>query len=538
MHILRIQNLRNEQIQLDVSQGAVFVGANGSGKTRLGFQIENLYRDTSTRISAQRLLTLPPETVLRGLTQALALHSGGNTTILQAAGGGYQVLNRTSHEAVYAAISDFDSAMAVLFASENDFNARFRRSALLQDEKSPIDQVNSIWTTIFPHLTLTLNSLDGRIGAKNSLGHEFEARQMSDGERAALYLIVQFITAKKNHLMIVDEPERHLHRALVAKIFNLLVKARKDLKLVIITHDLDFALIAPVGKKFWIRAHQSGQWNFEELTDTWNLQPALLLELLGSRRTVLVTEGTRSILDVQLFGKVFPNFSVIGGGSCEDVIKIVKATKSVGPLSHLNVVGLIDRDTRTPSEIEDLGKSGIFVHLAAEVENIFCSKPAIHELLQHDGFPNIPNAVLQIENKMTDYLEQQNGTYKIDQEKRRIVRAIDGLSSKRFSSPLEFAEAVSSIVEDTPSPDTDIDEPGTYSSWEICLRRFGHKKALCALVAPITNRSSADSLIDQVFNLLERVSPDKMRRALLQAIPVDLESLHISCIVDGDSVGQ
>ena len=59
--VLPKQQDRNQTIELDAETGLVIVGANGSGKTRLGSWIElesNIPNDVH-RISAQRSLVMP-----------------------------------------------------------------------------------------------------------------------------------------------------------------------------------------------------------------------------------------------------------------------------------------------------------------------------------------------------------------------------------------------------------------------------------------------------------------------------------------------
>jgi predicted ATP-dependent endonuclease of OLD family len=65
---------------------------------------------------------------------------------------------------------------------------------------------------------------------------------MSDGEKVGLYLISQILLAEKNCILIIDEPELHLHKALMARLWNKLEEYRNDCFFIYITHDLDFAV--------------------------------------------------------------------------------------------------------------------------------------------------------------------------------------------------------------------------------------------------------------------------------------------------------
>ena len=43
----------------------------------------------------------------------------------------------------------------------------------------------------------------------------YGAAELSDGERNALLISAEILTAKDGTLLIIDEPERHLHRSII-----------------------------------------------------------------------------------------------------------------------------------------------------------------------------------------------------------------------------------------------------------------------------------------------------------------------------------
>ena len=71
---------------------------------------------------------------------------------------------------------------------------------------------------------------------------------MSDGERAIFYLIGQTLVAAQDSLLIIDEPELHIHRSILAKLWDELEAARQDCAFIFITHDLGFAASRPAQK--------------------------------------------------------------------------------------------------------------------------------------------------------------------------------------------------------------------------------------------------------------------------------------------------
>ncbi|MGY6550455.1 MAG: AAA family ATPase [Erythrobacter sp.] len=93
------------------------------------------------------------------------------------------------------------------------------------------------------------------------------ASEMSDGERAIFYLIGQTLLADESTLLIIDEPELHVHRSIMSKLWDELEAARADCAFVFITHDLEFAA-SRVAEKYVIRdyAPASG-WTIEAVPE-------------------------------------------------------------------------------------------------------------------------------------------------------------------------------------------------------------------------------------------------------------------------------
>ena len=78
---------------------------------------------------------------------------------------------------------------------------------------------------------------------------------MSDGERVALYLIAQCLCIPQNKTIIIDEPEIHLHRSIMNKLWAEIEKNRPDCLFVYITHDTQFAANHIQSEKYWIKEY-------------------------------------------------------------------------------------------------------------------------------------------------------------------------------------------------------------------------------------------------------------------------------------------
>src|SRR6185312_12461717 len=69
----------------------------------------------------------------------------------------------------------------------------------------------------------------------------YPAKTMSDGERTCLYLAARVLTAESG-ILVIDEPELHMHRKLAIDYWNKLEEMRPDVRFVYVTHELHFAL--------------------------------------------------------------------------------------------------------------------------------------------------------------------------------------------------------------------------------------------------------------------------------------------------------
>ena len=66
-----------------------------------------------------------------------------------------------------------------------------------------------IWARVLPKRQLVITGDDISVAAEGI--EPYSASQMSDGERAIFYLIGQTLIAPEDTLIIVDEPELHVH---------------------------------------------------------------------------------------------------------------------------------------------------------------------------------------------------------------------------------------------------------------------------------------------------------------------------------------
>ena len=379
-------NQGNRQNCTTDTNAVIIIGANGSGKSKLGAWIEQQDFEKVHRIGAQRNLNFNENIALKNYSQAEAIVFYGDSN------------NRDKQQrwnwGAYTTtmMNDFEDVLAALIALKNNENDTFIAKCKCAEEKNQlkpqvpitvIDKLQFIWNEVFPQRKLRLDdSKFFAVVGEDENEKVYSANQMSDGERSVLYLAAQVLCVPSNKILIMDEPELHLHRSIMNRLWLALEKYRSDCIFIYITHDTNFAAIHGHADKIWIREYDGKNWRLEKVTND-KLPEDLLLEVLGSRKNVLFVEGEKNSYDTQLYTELYPKYHVIACGSCTQVIARTKAFRNSPSLHHCEVYGLIDRDFRSEHEIEKYKSDNIFTLHVAEVENLFLVEELLRVLATH-----------------------------------------------------------------------------------------------------------------------------------------------------------
>lgn len=387
------------------SNAVIIIGANGAGKSKLGAWIEQQSMEDVHRIGAQRNLNFKENVPLKSYSQAEEFVFYGTDNKGQQSGKGYRW--NWGKEYTTKLIDDFDNVLAALIALKNNDNEKFVnecKAAPTRDERpdppfTAIDKLIQIWDEIFPQRKLQVSDAKFLASMRDGTGTPYNSNQMSDGERAVLYLAAQVLCVPLNKMLIIDEPELHLHRSIMNRLWVSLEKYRPDCFFIYITHDTQFAAAHGQSDKIWIKEYDGTNWKLEKILDN-ELPEELLFDILGSRKNVLFVEGEKSSYDTQLYTVLYPDYYVIACGSCTQVIARTKAFRNNPTLHHCEVYGLIDLDYRSDYEIEKYKEDHIYTLNVAEVENLFLVEELIRLFANHlernpdEVFANIKDYVI------------------------------------------------------------------------------------------------------------------------------------------------
>lgn len=359
----------------------VLLGANGSGKSRLGAWIEESLGFECLRVTAAKSLEIPDALQLFPEERAFNNYRTGDPTPNAA----NQTPNRRAQikygdKPTSKTVSDYESVLQLLFARHHtaagETRALVREDRPVSKETMPIsvlEQLKEIWDRVLPHRRLNISSFGALrcevVGATETV--TYPAGQMSDGERVMVYQLGKVLLAPNTATIIVDEPEIHLHPALKNAFWTAIECAKPDATFVYITHDIGFAIERAAAQIVWIKSFDGTNWDFETVAENEALPTELQLTLLGSRKPVLFVEGEKGGFDHRLYSSMYQDYLVWPCGNCEAVIARTRAASGMASLHHLKVHGFIDRDRRSQDQIDKLKWSNIDAIEVVEIENLF-----------------------------------------------------------------------------------------------------------------------------------------------------------------------
>jgi hypothetical protein len=438
---------------------AIFVGANGTGKTRIGVWLD-LHNTNAHRISAQKALDLPD--IVRPLNSDTAKElffygqSNPNKQWLEQVG---KREGRWHGRPETHTLNDFENLVTLLHSEEYDAVLTAKASVpagqAFAVPPTKLDRLLALWESVLPHRKLIVKSgtFNTSIPGTSTV---YPSSQMSDGERVVFYYIGEVLCSKPNSIIIVDEPENHVHKAIQSRLWDEIENSRQDCAFVYLTHDIDFAVSRTNAKKVWVKKFENNLWDYELLSDTVDIPEAVYFEVLGSRKDILFIEGDKSSLDYHLYKEIFRYKTVEPLISCN---KVISATRSFNELHHkhrLNASGLVDRDRRNDVEIQALRNTALLIPEVAEVENFFLLEGVVRAVA--GNMHQDPDTVFaMVRTNVIAFFNQQLNRQVAEHSKYRLAKIAErGFNGSPVDQPtLEAAKAA--LI-------ASLDVPGIYNS--------------------------------------------------------------------------
>ena len=372
-------------ISLTAGTRIFIVGANGSGKSALIQNFVSNNRDKKIRrIVAHRPTAFRSEKISSSFQDREQAEQ--------------QIKNREinddyrwkeepgiGHEIQFIALSDMvsrENALARLvceFVRKNKLEEAKRDSSY---SRSPFGKINELFSSANLGVSLALSDSGDILAVRQDTSESYNMAHMSDGERNAAIVAATVLTAESGTILLIDEPERHLHKSIIVPFLSALFREREDCIFVLSTHEINLPSADSSAPVLLVRSckwknNRAISWDIQLLNRNSVIPEDLKRDILGSREKIIFVEGTENSLDKRLYTTLFPNVSIIAKGNCIDVERAVTGLRESSELHHIEAFGLIDRDDRENQEIQDLAEKHVFTLDVCTVESLYCSSAAV-----------------------------------------------------------------------------------------------------------------------------------------------------------------
>jgi len=385
-----------EEITLEGVNPVVLIGPNGSGKTRFGVNIAN--QQQAEFIGALRNISLEDDIPMQPLERA--------TRDLTS--------QMSEHRSRYWKMSnEFHYLFSKLLAEDAASAMKVRDSVLAEQqpeiENTKFMQLRATWHELFPGRKIKFETYSPKVESMfTSTPIVYAAKQMSDGERVALYLGARVLNAKSG-LIVVDEPEVHFHSRLAVRFWNIMQNLRPDLRFIYLTHDLSFALSRKNAQFVIIRPNLNpevvplGSGIPNELAES--ILGAASFSIFANR--IVFCEGDEST-DYSFYTSWFntPITTIVPVGGCKDVLECSKAFYNQTIISGVEAMGVVDRDY-WPEEYLKTFPANVTPLPVHELENIYCLPGLFKAIGQH-----LSLELSDIDNHYDEFIAQAKGRFK------------------------------------------------------------------------------------------------------------------------------
>jgi ABC-type cobalamin/Fe3+-siderophores transport system ATPase subunit len=528
-------------IEIHAGMSTIIVGANGTGKTRLAMECERQLDTSAHRISAQRMLALDPS--IEKASEEMARNRLRYGYHKPNDFGGVQqtrLVNRWGQGQPTFILNDAGHLLQLLFAEQANIAVKAYNASAegirVPAQDTFLRKLKAIFHRVLPTRTLEVTADDVRAvpSSDKTNGKSYSITEMSDGEKAVFYIIGQTLVAEQGSVFIMDEPEIHVHRSILGRLWDELEAARQDCAFLLITHDLEFAA-SRAGKKYVVRSYapDSG-WSIENVPEAKGFSEDIVTLILGSRKPILFVEGEQGSLDVAFYRACYPGWTVLPRGGCESVIHSVVTMRRNAALTRVQCAGLVDADSRGAEQVKYLADNGIYVLPVSEIENLVL-------------LPTVSRAILAMNDLDADEIELKLANLKKAifadaQVEKNINEVILGFCRRRIDQSLKTidlsnAESVDELhafyKERTSSLDVRelADEVRTRIADAVgnddliaLLAIYDRKKPLLALASSHLRNWNIEVFSSWLVRAMQSSHDDRLREAVISALPKLKES--------------
>ncbi|MCG7893319.1 MAG: ATP-binding protein [Candidatus Thiodiazotropha taylori] len=414
----KIKTSRTGEREFEFSRINVFLGANGTGKTKLlqelkghagtflpGFQAVNIEGGRAVQMYDSLELTPQNFNQFRTSDQIINSFRGhrGNTLTSRIFFG----LKALEQMGIDAKIAHSDAVVLWEEAGSDKANR-----PPLPDE--PMQRVFETFNDIFPSITLEYRPQNRRLFCKKQ-GNEYGPTGLSDGEKQVFSILVDIIElTDSKSVLFIDEPELNLNPGLANRLWSSIEALLPEAIFIYATHSVSFAMRESVDN---LVVMSNNNENIQQITEFGDLSHSDQEELLGNipgllaQANTLVVEGHDESFDSIFYHWLLEgfDFSPTAVGSSDDVIAITTREgkwKKITPVVKLT--GIVDRDYKSDNNVDELKSKGVIVLEQHEAESYLCDPTLLYDLSQLVGASDGMISVEAISQAIFKYLEHNS----------------------------------------------------------------------------------------------------------------------------------
>jgi ABC-type cobalamin/Fe3+-siderophores transport system ATPase subunit len=384
----------------------------------------------------------------------------------------------------------------------------------LQAGMSPLDRVNALLKQGNLPITVTIDAAELKAVKNNNT---YSIARTSDGERIALVLLAEVVAAPAGSVFLIDEPELHLHRAVVIPLISSIIHENSESTFIVSTHELDLvaicssASIAIVRGCSW-KAPNICEWEMDRVATASELPEDVRVDILGSRRKILFVEGTATSLDGPLYTLLFPNASVRSREGCREVVRVVTGLQETKNMHHAEVFAMVDGDGMSPEQITAFESKNVYPLPVHSVESLYYAEEVLEAVAQRQG------ETLGVDRNALLTEARSKAIGAIDSEE-RITHLASRLAERQLrESVLQWIPDRKDLITKS-GADVSISVSSTYPEELARLRRLRDNKELAGIVSRYPVRESG--LLDALAKGLRFSGRADYEKAVLRRLSVD-----------------
>nr|WP_275891559.1 AAA family ATPase [Acinetobacter pittii] len=194
-------------ILFEADKPTFILGANGTGKSSLIYSIFRKFPEVNI-ISAHRANWLDQESISLGGSSKEQYESWIRGSLMNdnARWSEHHYLDKPKINLINLIDSEHERARKITDLVDKDL---FDEVKILKSEPSIVNKINELFRSCNLGIEINVASNSQINAIKND--HVYSVSKMSDGERNALLIASNVLLTKLDSLVIIDEPERHLH---------------------------------------------------------------------------------------------------------------------------------------------------------------------------------------------------------------------------------------------------------------------------------------------------------------------------------------